>query len=497
MLEICVVGAHDDAGLQSFRALLREYDDGLDAGLRIKSIETELSALAQRYAAGALLLALDDGLPVGCAILHHFDAGKAEVKRLYVKPQARRSGTGRALVMAAIELARERGYASVVLDTHRHRLAAAYALYRSLGFEQRDAYSTPGYADPTYLELPLLKSENNERRGPLVKARDMIALQFDRFGQPVDVVTPSELPVPQPGAGEVRLQLVRSPIHNHDLSTIRGTYGVKPALPAIAGTEMLATVDAVGDGVTNVKPGQRVGAMLSGAWAQYAISPAASLVPIPDAIDDDTGAQMLAMPLSAVVLFEDLQVAAGDWIVQNAANGAVGRIVMRLAQKAGVNIVNLVRRQSSAGELTSYGAEHVVNTDDPQWPQRVRDTVKDGKIVRVIDSVCDAQSLSLNRLLAPQGQHVIFGALASTPLMLDPGALIFGETSVRGFWMTAVMQRATAAQRGAAVGRVFALALAGELPLPVGGVYPLSDAAKALAEAEKPGRPGKILFRPS
>src|SRR5579862_1731331 len=98
----------------------------------------------------------------------------------------------------------------------------------------------------------------------------MIALQFASFGQPTDVVAPKDIDKPEPGKGEIRLKLVLSPIHNHDLATIRGTYGIKPPLPAVGGSEMVGVVDAIGEGVTGISPGQRMTTMLRGAWAQFA-----------------------------------------------------------------------------------------------------------------------------------------------------------------------------------------------------------------------------------
>ncbi len=322
----------------------------------------------------------------------------------------------------------------------------------------------------------------------------MIALQYSGNGEPAEVVAPVETPVPEPRAGEVRLRLVRSPIHNHDLATIRGSYGVKPKLPAVGGTEMLGIVDKLGDGA-KANVGGHVAAMVTGAWSEYAIARAAGLVPIPDGIPDDVAAQLLAMPLSAVVLFDTLNVKPGDWIVQNAAAGAVGRILCRLAQNAGVNVISLVRRASAVDELKKYGARHVVVTDDDEWPARVRETAGGAPIARVVDSVCDASSFYLNRLLGKFGEHVIFGALGGVALKLDPGPLIFNESIVRGFWMSPWMERASDADRMKAMMTVFGLLQKGELPLPVASVHHLSDAKAALAAAETPGRPGKVLFK--
>ncbi|HTA39541.1 MAG TPA: zinc-binding dehydrogenase [Candidatus Acidoferrales bacterium] len=323
----------------------------------------------------------------------------------------------------------------------------------------------------------------------------MIALQYAQTGEPADVVAATDVAKPEPKAGEVRLRLRSSPIHNHDLATIRGRYGVKPPLPAIGGSELVATVDALGDGVTTLNVGQRVAGMVPNAWAEYSIAPAAMLAPIPDAIEDGAAAQLLAMPLSALVLVDELHVKSGDWIVQNAAGGAVGRIVSVVAQKAGVNVINLVRRAASVEEVKSYGAKHVVDTSQEEWADRIRAIAGDAPIARIVDSVCDAQSTVLNRLLGRNGEHVIFGALAGAPLKLDPGALIFGETIVRGFWMVAWMKNATNEQRMNATMRVFALAMSGELPLPVAGTYSLREAKAALTAAEQPGRPGKVLFK--
>lgn len=323
----------------------------------------------------------------------------------------------------------------------------------------------------------------------------MNALRFDRVGEPSDVIQLRDAPIPQPQAGEVRLRVVRSPIHNHDLSTIRGTYGVTPQLPAIGGTEVLGIVDALGHGVA-LAVGTRVSAMVQGGWAEYVLAPAQICVPIPDAIIDDHAAQLMAMPLSALVLLNSLRVEPGAWIVQNAANGAVGRILMQLAQARKINVINLVRRESAAERLRTLGAQHVVVTEVAGWEAQVRALTQGAPIARVIDSVAGAHSIALQHLLGRFGEYVIFGGLAAQAMRIDPGVMIFNETIVRGFWMTAWMARASADERRAAIGEIFALVLVDALPLSVAGVYSLSQFQAALAQAEQSGRDGKVLFAP-
>lgn len=312
----------------------------------------------------------------------------------------------------------------------------------------------------------------------------MKALAYDRFGEPTEVIALKDVAAPEPGANEVRVQMLLSPIHNHDLATIRGIYGVKPALPAIGGSEMVGLVD-----------GRRVATMPRGAWAEYAIAHVDGLVPVPDGIPDEIACQLLAMPLSAIVLFDELHVSKGDWIVQNAANGAVARTLITLAQKAGVNIVNLVRREAAAEEMRAHGAQHVL-VQEGDWLKRIREISGGAPIARFVDSVCDDNSLALNALLGAGGEHVVFGALAKRALCVNPGALIYAQSTIRGFWMIAWMTKASMEQKRDVIGRCLGMALAGDLTLPVAATYPLEKGADALKEAETPGRPGKVLLSP-
>ena len=139
-----------------------------------------------------------------------------------------------------------------------------------------------------------------------------------------------------------------SPIHNHDLAIVRGVYGYRPELPAVPGTEAVGRVDALGEGVSGLRIGQRVAtASTNGVWAECFIAAASKLLPVADALSDEAACQLLAMPLSALMLLEDLKLRPGQWLVQNAANGAVGKTLATLAQARGIQVVNIVRRDSA------------------------------------------------------------------------------------------------------------------------------------------------------
>ena len=181
---------------------------------------------------------------------------------------------------------------------------------------------------------------------------------YNAFGAPAEVLHLAERPVSEPGPGEIRGRMVLSPIHNHDLWTISGEYGVKPPLPAIGGTEALGVVDKLGEGVTTPAVGQRVTASsIVGAWAEYFIARAAAVVPVPDAISDEVACQLIAMPLSAMMALVDLGVKPGQWMIQNAATGAVGKTLAMIAKAKGIHVVNIVRRREGVAELGKLGIE--------------------------------------------------------------------------------------------------------------------------------------------
>lgn len=135
------------ADLDTVRDLFRAYAASLPFSLDFQGFDAELASLPAPYAApgGYLLLARENGVATGIVGLKQLEAGTAEIKRLYVLPAARGSGLGRRLAERALDEARARSYARVRLDTHRPSMAAAVALYRSLGFVEIPAYGpNPG-----------------------------------------------------------------------------------------------------------------------------------------------------------------------------------------------------------------------------------------------------------------------------------------------------------------------------------------------------------------
>lgn len=325
----------------------------------------------------------------------------------------------------------------------------------------------------------------------------MRAVVHHTFGEPTDVLVVEDRPLPEPGPGQVRIRLTASPVHNHDLWTVRGTYGFKPELPARSGSEAVGVIDALGDGVEQLQTGQRVVAGGSfGAWAEFFLAEAAGLVPVPDALADESAAQLVAMPFSAIGILEALQLQPGDWMVQNAANGAVGRMVAQLAVARQVNVIGLVRRAEAVTELAGQGIDRIVSTDAEGWREQVAELSGGAGIRAGVDSVGGKASGEVLSLLGEGGTLLAFGAMGAPVMEISTGDMIFKQATVKGFWGGVVSKQMDAGTRQRLFGELMERILSGQLTLPVAGTFGLDQAREAAAANAEAGRIGKILLRP-
>ncbi|UJW84090.1 zinc-binding dehydrogenase [Devosia sp. SL43] len=321
----------------------------------------------------------------------------------------------------------------------------------------------------------------------------MRSVVYESFGVPEQVLKLGDRPKPVPGQGQALVRMSLSPIHNHDLMTAAGSYGIKPALPAVGGTEAVGVVEALGEGVSNLSIGQRVAGGAAQTWAEYYLVDAARALVVPDSISDETACQLLSMPLSAKMIIVDLGVKPGEWLVQNAGNGAVGKLVSRFAREQGIHVLSLVRRQAAVDELKALGIEHVVSTDSANWLEEAKALTGGADIKHGLDSIGGDGPLQLAEAMADGGTIVNFGAMSGRPLRITPALLLFRQFTVRGFWGMKPNQKPEAI--GRMIGELVSAAAKGELELPVDGVFGFDQIAEAVKASGEAGRAGKVVLK--
>src|SRR5882762_1177421 len=191
----------------------------------------------------------------------------------------------------------------------------------------------------------------------------MQAIELTKYGRPEEGLRLVEIAEPgDPKPGQMLIRVQYAPINDSDLLVASGLYAVQPKLPSVVGNEGAGIVLAVGDGVQNVKAGDRV-VIPHGvfSWADKVLAPAEGAIVLPPEIDPQQAAMLSINPPAAALLLEEfVALKPGDWIVQNAANSGVGRAVIAFAKQKGIRTINIVRRSELVQELKKIGADVVL-----------------------------------------------------------------------------------------------------------------------------------------
>ena len=325
----------------------------------------------------------------------------------------------------------------------------------------------------------------------------MRALRYHRFGPPADVLQLDDVPLPQPGPGEVRIRLTHRSINPADLFTVRGRYGKQPTLPAVGGNEGVGVVDALGADVEGWTLGQRVVPLGAGpTWQEALLARPEMLLPVPEGVTDEAAAQLYVNPLTAWLLFECVPaLQEGDVLLLTAGASAVARCAIQLAARRGLRPVALVRDDQHSEALRDLGAEVVV-TDGTEADgiERLRAVVGEHGARAAFDAVMGAAGRLALGALGDAATHVVYGGLSGEPLAVDAGTLIYRKVTVRGLWRTRWAETAPLAEVQRAVSILADLVAEGTLHLPVEATYDLADYRTALAHANASGRLGKVLL---
>jgi NADPH:quinone reductase-like Zn-dependent oxidoreductase len=326
----------------------------------------------------------------------------------------------------------------------------------------------------------------------------MKAVQIQSFGHPLEVARCVDLPDPgSPAADQALLALEASPINPSDVLTLSAQYGILPKLPAVPGNEGVGRVIAVGSAVKNVKAGDIVLLPAGvGAWREQMLVPAGRLLPMPAEANRQQLSMLTVNPPTALLLLRDIvDLKAGEWVIQNAANSGVGSYLITLAKLRSLRTVNVVRREALIEPLKKLGADAVV-VDGPDLHKRVAEATEKASIRLAIDCIGGEATQRLAHAVAPGGTVVNYGALSGEPCRVAQQDLIFRKVSLRGFWLAHWFSEATPADQMAVFGPLIKLVAEGKLSAPVEATYPLSRIKDALEHAMKPGRDGKVLLTP-
>jgi NADPH:quinone reductase len=321
------------------------------------------------------------------------------------------------------------------------------------------------------------------------------AIRIAAVGGP-EVMEYVDVEVGEPGPGEVRVRHAACGLNYIDVYFRTGAY--PQPLPAGLGMEGAGTVEAVGPGVTHVKPGDRVAyaARPPGAYAEARVMPAAALVQLPDAIDFETGAAMMLQGLTVQYLFRrTFPLRGGETILFHAAAGGVGLIACQWARALGVTMIGTVGSDEKAELAKANGCVHTINYNKENFVERVKE-ITDGKGVPVVyDSIGKDTFTGSLDCLTPLGMMVSFGSasgpvppfglneLASRGSLFITRPTLFSYTAVRSDLETMAAE-------------LFDMVVSKKIRIDINQRYALKDVAQAHRDLEARKTTGSTILVP-
>ena len=322
----------------------------------------------------------------------------------------------------------------------------------------------------------------------------MKAIVVDNTGGP-EVLVYKDIETAKPKAGEALVKTAAIGINYIDVYHRTGLY--KLPIPFVPGSEAAGTVEALGDGVTEVSVGDRVAyAMAPGAYAEYAAVAAAKLVKIPDGVDFTTAAAAMLQGMTAHYLTTSTyNLKSGDGALVHAAAGGVGLLLIQMAKRIGARVFGTVSTEEKAMLAREAGADHVILYTKEDFETEVK-RLTDGRGLQVAyDSVGKDTYLKSLRVLAPRGMLALFGQSSGPVPAFDPGLLAQGGS----LFLTRpslAHYTLTRDELNWRAGDIFNWIKNGDLKIRIHGTLPLKDAAEAHRQLEGRQTTGKVLLTP-
>jgi NADPH2:quinone reductase len=322
----------------------------------------------------------------------------------------------------------------------------------------------------------------------------MKLIQVQKHGGPEELQL-TDAPIPSPAAGQAVVHVAATGVNFIDVYFRTGLY--KADLPLTPGSEAAGTVESVGEGVTNVKPGDRVAwAMVRGSYTQYAVVPSAMLVQLPAGVSFETGAAAMLQGMTAHYLTHStFALKKGDTALVHAAAGGAGGLIVQMAKMLGATVIGTAGSDEKAAIAKQSGADEVIVYTRQDFVAETK-RITGGRGVDVIyDSVGKTTFLPGLDIIRPRGMMVLFGQSSGAVAPFDPG-ILNGKGSL---YVTRPSLAHYASDRRELEWRsadVLNWVAQGKLKLRIDRTYPLAQAADAHRDLEGRKTAGKLILLP-
>jgi len=320
----------------------------------------------------------------------------------------------------------------------------------------------------------------------------MKAIQVHQFGGP-EVLAVHEVPTPKPGRGEVLVRVRAAGVNPYDTYMRNGTYAAKPTLPYTPGSDAAGTIEAVGEGVTKVKPGDRVytATTLTGAYAEYALARENQVYPLPEKISFSQGAGLwVPYGTAYTALRHHADARPGEILLIHGASGGVGIAAVQWARALGLTVIGTAGTSRGLELVKKEGAHHVFDHSKAGYAEEIHKVIPGRGVDVILEMLANVNLATDLKLLAFRGRVIVIGNRGE--ITINPRELMARRASVRGFTLWA----ATEAESAEIHAAIAAGLENGTLRPIVGKELPLKDAPQAHIDVMAPGAFGKIALIP-
>jgi NADPH:quinone reductase len=301
-----------------------------------------------------------------------------------------------------------------------------------------------------------------------------------------------DMPIPEPGPGEVRLKIAACGLNFADLLMMRGQYQERPALPFVMGMEVAGTVDALGAGVSGLELGQRVAAFAGqGGLAEFGCFPAAACLPLPDAMPFDQAAGFLvAYGTSDLALRHRGRLQRGETLLVLGAAGGVGLTAVELGALEGARVIAVARGAEKLAIARAAGASETIDSDDPDLKSRLKAL---GGVDVVYDAVGEPAAAAALRALKPQGRFIVIGFAGGQVPQFAANLLLVKNIDVIGVYWGGYARFDPAALH-ASLAHLMGRYAQGQIKPHVSHALPLDQVAEALDLLRQRRSTGKVVI---
>lgn len=323
-----------------------------------------------------------------------------------------------------------------------------------------------------------------------------IAAVVCRQHGPPQVMQLEQVPRPEPGEGQVLIEAEAIGVNFVDTMRRSGNHPAAPHPPFTPGIEVCGRIVQSGPGVQGFVVGQRVigRTVTGGAYAQMVVADACFTVPCPESIARETAAAIFVNGQTAWHALHTVgQLKPGDSVLVTAAAGGVGTWAVQLAARAGARVIAAAGSAEKCELALRLGAAAAVNYREPNWHQAALDATGGAGADLILESVGGDVGQGCLRCWAVGGRMVVYGEASGTPINIPGDVLLFGNRAAFGLAVGMVIQNEPLMRQ--AMDELYAAVEAG-LQVPLGGTYPLAEAARAHADLESRRTHGKLVLIP-